>query len=166
MRSARGFSLIEVMIVVTIIGILAAIVMPSYTQYTYRTKRTVAKAALMKIAAEQESWFNDRKAYAASLSALNSASYPADTVYLQSDGSFTTANATSSLYSVTLVQYTPATMANCAVSGALAAGATTFAVKATPVNAQAKDPKCQLLCVSSTGDRAASGTAAAECWTR
>ena len=50
----RGFTLMELMIVVVIIGILAAFAYPSYTQYMARAKRTEAKSALMQIAAMQE----------------------------------------------------------------------------------------------------------------
>ena len=46
----NGFSLIEVLIVVVIIGIIVAIAIPSYTQYVIRAKRIDAQSELLTIA--------------------------------------------------------------------------------------------------------------------
>ena len=51
----RGFTLIEMMIVVAIIGVLAAIAYPSYQQYIVKTKRTDMMSELQNIASEIES---------------------------------------------------------------------------------------------------------------
>lgn len=53
-RATHGFTLIEVMIVVAIIGVLAAIAIPSYTEYIRRSHRAEAKNFLLAVAQRME----------------------------------------------------------------------------------------------------------------
>ncbi|SDR77301.1 type IV pilus assembly protein PilE [Halopseudomonas xinjiangensis] len=59
----RGFTLIEVMIVVVIVGILAAIALPSYREYVLRGNRAQGQALLMEAAARQERFYAQNSAY-------------------------------------------------------------------------------------------------------
>lgn len=62
--AARGFTLIEVMIVVVIMTILAAVAYPSYVNYVIRGQRSEAQQWLLDFAQRQEQYFLDRRAYA------------------------------------------------------------------------------------------------------
>ncbi|MDI6745730.1 MAG: type IV pilin protein [Rhodocyclaceae bacterium] len=70
MKANKGFTLIEVMIVVVIVGILASVALPSYQQYLLRGARAEAQSHMMDIAARQGQFLIDNRAYAASVSAL------------------------------------------------------------------------------------------------
>ena len=76
-RADGGFSLIELMIVVAIVGILAAIAYPSYQQYALETKRADAHAALLRIATVDEKFFSNNNTYTTSTTALGYAADPA-----------------------------------------------------------------------------------------
>lgn len=70
MKSQSGFTLIELMIVVIIAGILAAIAYPSYSQYVTKSKRSAAESFMLTVANKQEQYMLDARSYATTLSAL------------------------------------------------------------------------------------------------
>lgn len=70
-RRNRGFSLIELMIVIVVMGILAAVAFPNYTEYVRRGYRTEAQSHMMDIAGRQGQYLIDARAYAGSLSELS-----------------------------------------------------------------------------------------------
>jgi type IV pilus assembly protein PilE len=62
-----GFTLVELMITVVIIGIIAAVAYPSYTKHMVQTRRSDAQIALTRIAAQQERFYSDCGYYATTL---------------------------------------------------------------------------------------------------
>ncbi len=62
-RNSTGFTLIELMIVVAIIGILAAIAYPNYSEYVQRSRRADAKAALMAQGQFMERYYTENMNY-------------------------------------------------------------------------------------------------------
>ena len=75
-RYMRGVTLIELMIVIVIIGMLAAIAYPNYREFAAKAKRNEAKAALLKIAVNQERTYLQNNSYTSDLTALGFASTP------------------------------------------------------------------------------------------
>jgi type IV pilus assembly protein PilE len=70
MRRSRGFTLVEIMVVVAIIGILAAIAIPSYQKQVQRSNRANAQTFLMNVAQKQQLYLPSARAYAATLTDL------------------------------------------------------------------------------------------------
>jgi type IV pilus assembly protein PilE len=64
MKKRNGFTLIELMIVVAVVGLLAVIAYPSYLGYLRRTNRVDATAGLMRVASAQEKYFVQNNTYA------------------------------------------------------------------------------------------------------
>lgn len=63
MKRAQGFSLIELMIVVAVIGILAAVAVPQYNQYVLKSKLAEARAELSDARVRMERYFQDNRRY-------------------------------------------------------------------------------------------------------
>ncbi len=67
----RGFTLIEVMVIMVVLGILAAIAIPNYTEYVKRGNRSAAQAYLVNLASRQAQFYLDQRIYADTVAALN-----------------------------------------------------------------------------------------------
>jgi type IV pilus assembly protein PilE len=70
MHTMRGITLIELMIVVVIIGIMAVVAYPNYRDFAARAKRNEAKAALLKIATNQERFYLQNNTYTCDMTRL------------------------------------------------------------------------------------------------
>jgi type IV pilus assembly protein PilE len=73
-REQHGFSLVELLIVVAMLGILSSVAVPSYVNYMNRSKQTEAVSALMNAKMEQELYYEDanRFRYAGTVGCLPS----------------------------------------------------------------------------------------------
>lgn len=137
--SSAGFTLIEILMVVAILGILAAIAIPSYQNSVLVSRRAEAKSMLLQVASDQERFYSSNNTY--STNALPLAAVPAAT--RPSENGF---------YVISVA--------------ACGAGiATCFVAAATPQGDQVADA-CTTLTLSSTGVRGATGGTAEECWQR
>ncbi len=141
----RGFTLIELMIVVAVIAILAAVAYPSYVRYITKTHRVAAEGCL----SEYSNWME--RFYTTNLR------YDKDTGGTAVAPPFTTMDCAAT--SQTGNDYTYA----------FAAGQptrTTYTITATPINAQAsRDTTCAALSIDQSGTRTVSGSGTvAQCW--
>lgn len=133
----------ELLIVVAIVGILAALAYPSYTDSVRKSRRSEAKTALSDLAARQEQYNTNNKTYATTLAQLgigNAVTTP---------GGWYTLSAPATTASVTTGTITTVTA---------------FTLTAAPRNDQTQDTKCMSLTLSSTGVKTASGTLGSACW--
>ncbi|MFC5697945.1 type IV pilin protein [Pseudomonas sp. GCM10022186] len=138
MKSSKAFTLIELMIVLVVIGILAAIAYPNYTEHVRRGKRAEVKAALMEGAQALERYYSTHGSY------------------LDSEGNFADAFAT---------QAPASGAANYTIAAQGAPTATTFQLRATRAGSMAGDP-CGDFQISHTGERTLANATrtVAQCW--
>ncbi len=75
MKNQKGFTLIELMIVIAIIGILAAIAIPQFASYRKRGYNSSAQADLKNLATAEEAYFTDQYKYTNAAGDLTGSTY-------------------------------------------------------------------------------------------
>lgn len=149
--TTRGFTLIELMMVLVIMGVLGTLALPAYRDHVLRSKRVEAKVALNALAVAQERFFSVHHHYASRVASLGIAANLADL----HENSGTTL---SGYYRVQIED----------VSGTLAHGGP-YLLRASPTDkgGQLRD-KCQQLTLDSSGKKgiasAVDGLQWSDCW--
>jgi len=139
--NARGFTLIELMIAVAIVGILAAIATASYQNAILRSARAEARAALLNVQVAQEKVFLQYNRFA-------------------EDDSELAADPTSSAPGLRI----PTTTSNGKYKISLSGTGADYTATATATGSQSKDTHCAQFQITNTGDKG--GTTNADCWAR
>jgi type IV pilus assembly protein PilE len=157
-----GFTLVELMVVVTIVAILFGVAVPAYQSQVRHARRTDAKAALLDLAGREAKYLTLANSYTTTAAQVGYAALPVTigsgyyTVYVCVGTATTTTSSSSSCTSVA------------------GATGTSFVVSAIPVagSSQAKDSSCQYFAVDNTGTQYSSDSTAgttgnattATCW--
>ena len=134
----RGVTLFELLVVLVVVGIAAAVAIPAFRQHTLRVNRAEGMAALLQVQSAEESHYARHNTYTASIAAAPPA------------GLGLSAASASNKYTLAV---------------ALAVDGQSYIATATPVGGQAADLECFAFSVDARGRRAVSGPAGSQrCW--
>ena len=141
-KSSRGFSLIELLIVIVVLSLLTVIATVSYQDSVRKARRGDAKAVLLELAQLMERNYTETNRF------------DKDTADNDYELPFTTSpkDGTKKYYTITPTTLTPQT----------------FTLQAAPIAPQTKDTRCMTLTLDNTGTKGMSGgsSTSAECWAR
>ena len=140
----KGFTLVELMIVVAIAGILTMIALPSYQAYVLKSHRTAAINAILDLASREARYYTTQNAYTGSLTTLG---YSADPMPITMGTGGTT------YYNLSVNSVTTAS------AGTPAA----FTLWAAPVSPQTNDT-CGTYTYDNLGNKGISSGTLADCW--
>lgn len=158
-RGMRGFTLVEMLVVIVIAGIFAAIAIPNYTNYVTRSKRAAAKAVLLDVANQLERNYTTNGCYnkttvaaCQSQAAGNAFTLPTTVAPAEGRASYLVAVAFGGAAGQ---QYT-LTATPCGTAGTCPAGSDNFT-----------DAECGSLTLTQAGVRGITGSGTvANCWQR
>ncbi len=142
LTKSRGFTLVELVVVIVILGILTAIAYPAYTGWVLKSRRADAHRALTDLANRLERNYLSANTYTVDMTQLG---------YL----SATDVTIEGGMYTLKV----DAATAGCPI-------ASCFGVTATPVagTAQTNDSRCTSLSLASNGVKSATGSVPGSCW--
>ncbi len=142
MKQDQGFTLIEMLMAIAIVGILAAIAIPAYQDSVTKSRRAEGMALAMDLAARQERFFLQHNTYTTSITGAS--------------GLDTDASSTNGYYNAAAAACTGGAIRNC------------YLISVTAAGAQARaDEKCGRFTVDSRGVKASknsAGSASTDCW--
>lgn len=149
-RANAGFTLMEMMIIVVVIGILMAVALPGYQNAMIKSRRADGMRALMELASRQERFYAQNSTYSDNISDDEGLDF----------GSTTTPE---EHYSLRLDQ--------CVISsddedeeGEVLGWDRCYRLEADPRGEQVKDTQCATLSINARGERTATGTLGTDCW--
>lgn len=150
-----GFTLIEVMIVLTIVAIISAVAYPSYMEQVRKSRRVDAQIKLQELAQLQESFFSRNLTYASNLSGLLG-------------GGANTIDSDEGFYQLTVSNATGTGGVGCA--GTRASPCSSYLLQAVPGtgSSQSKDTACSRYTLNNMGQRGATDSTTTDtttqCW--
>lgn len=137
-RRTAGVTLAELLIVIAIVGILAAVAIPAYQRYLLEAHRTDAVSLLLEGASAEQRYYTTNNSYTTNLQALG---FP-----LNSQGGVSSTNG---YYSMT----------------ATSSGPESFTLTAAPQGGQTADTGCGSFVINMLGEESVTGTDSAQhCW--
>jgi type IV pilus assembly protein PilE len=153
MKLQKGFTLIEVMVVVVIVAILASIIYPSYQQHLIRSKRAAAESFMLSVANKEEQILLDLRCY---VPVAANADFPNDPTNANPGLNLAIPLNVSDHYNIVVVGACPLN------------AAPNYTITATRASAaQLKDTRCGDLTLNQAGAKGiinANGGSVQECW--
>ena len=138
-RGAQGFTLMEIMITLVIVGLLVTVALPSYQSSVRKARRADGMDALLDLAGRQERFYAGAGTYTTEISGASGLNYGSTT---SQDG----------YYALSAAACPSGTIAQC------------YVLSAAPRGAQADDALCGTLRLDSRTGKTATGSDASNCW--